>query len=208
MSSASLFNGLKNFIAKNYSGEAGRMLVHTGAIGWTLSSIAQIIAIVINDKIPKEQKMFLVPQEAADAAVNILSFYCITQSCNSLSKLLVNTGKWLPKTVRQFLNNNSLSDKVGKVGFNILKDANLPADLASTFKKYRTIVDVGATTMGTVLSCNVVTPVLRNYFAAERQKSAIKKLNESKMNKPPVNYFPTPTMSDFQSRLNRGSLKI
>lgn len=208
MSSSSLFNSVKNSIAKYYSGNAGKMLVHTGAIGWTLSSVAQILAIVINDKIPKEQKMFLVPQEAADAAVNILSFYCITQSCNSLAKLLTSTGKWVPKAVKEFLVNNNLASKIGKVDFNVLKDANLPADMAKSFKNFSTIVDVGATTAGSVLSCNIVTPVLRNYFAAERQKSAIDKLNESKMNKPEVNYFPRPSMVDFQSRINSGSLKI
>ena len=75
MSSASLFKGVNDYIARHYGENPGKMLIHTGVIGWVLSSAAQVAAIVINDKIPKEQKMFLVPQEMSDAAVNIASFY-------------------------------------------------------------------------------------------------------------------------------------
>ena len=60
-------------IASKYSDDIGKMLVHTGVIGWILSSAAQVTAIVINDKLSKEQKMYMVPQELADAAVNIVS---------------------------------------------------------------------------------------------------------------------------------------
>ena len=77
----SLFMKAKDYIAGRYGDDIGKMLVHTGVIGWILSSAAQVVAIVINDKIPKEQKMFLIPQEIADAGVNIASFYLITQVC-------------------------------------------------------------------------------------------------------------------------------
>ena len=80
MSKSSLFNGFKTLVAKHYGSNTGKMLIHTGVIGWILSSAAQVAAIVINDKIPKEQKMYLIPQEIADAAVNIVSFYAITQT--------------------------------------------------------------------------------------------------------------------------------
>lgn len=43
-------------IASKYSDDIGKMLVHTGVIGWILSSAAQVTAIVINDKLSKEQK--------------------------------------------------------------------------------------------------------------------------------------------------------
>ena len=39
---------------KTYSGSLGKMLIHTGVIGWALSSAAQILAIVINDNITSQ----------------------------------------------------------------------------------------------------------------------------------------------------------
>ena len=78
MSLGSLFNKFKTVVAQKYGKDPGKMLIHTGVIGWVFSSLAQVAAIVINDKIPKEQKMFLIPQEIADAGVNIASFYLIT----------------------------------------------------------------------------------------------------------------------------------
>ena len=76
-----------NYIAKTYGNDPGKMLVHTGVIGWALSSMAQVFAIVLNDKIPKKQKLFLIPQEIADACVNIMSFYVISQSCKAIALL-------------------------------------------------------------------------------------------------------------------------
>lgn len=177
MSSSSLFMRLKDSIARNYGENMGKMLIHTGVIGWVLSSAAQVAAIVINDKIPKEQKMFLIPQEIADAGVNIASFYLITQSFKSLTSKLVSTGKWLPKSVRTFLENSNVAAKVGKKGFNVLKDGNLPVDIEKQYKKFEAGMDFIGTTLGSIISCNIVTPIIRNEIAAKRQKSGIAKMN-------------------------------
>ena len=74
---ANLFSNFKNMMYKNYGENPGTMLVHTGVLGWILSAMAQVSAVVFNDKISKEQKSFLIPQEIADAAINIISFYVI-----------------------------------------------------------------------------------------------------------------------------------
>ncbi len=60
--------------------DASKMLIWTGVAGWTLSSLAQVGAVLFNNKISNEKKSFLVPQEMADAAVNIGSFFLITQA--------------------------------------------------------------------------------------------------------------------------------
>ncbi|MBD5401902.1 hypothetical protein HDR58_03745 [bacterium] len=218
MSLSSMFNNFKNCVARNYGEHPGKMLIHTGIIGWVLSSAAQVAAIVINDKIPKEQKMYLIPQEIADAGVNIASFYLITQSFKSLASKLVSTGKWLPKTVRTFLDNNGYSNNVGKVAFDVLDDAKLPADLASSYKGFSDGIDVLATTAGSILSCNIVTPILRNQIAARRQQTGIAKLNANKSSDSSESEKPqivkpqglrAPSMTDFQHRLySSPNLKI
>ena len=72
------FNRILDWVAKNFRKDASKMIIATGVAGWTLSSLAQISAIVFNPKISNDKKSFLVPQEFADAAANIGSFFLIT----------------------------------------------------------------------------------------------------------------------------------
>ena len=37
-----------DYVASRYGEDVGKMLVHTGVIGWILSSAAQVTAILIN----------------------------------------------------------------------------------------------------------------------------------------------------------------
>ena len=170
---------------KKYSGDMGKMLVHTGVIGWILSSAAQIMAIVTNDKIKKEQKMFLVPQETWDAIINIVSFYFVTRSLCAIGKKLGVTGKWLPAVVKTALEKKNLGAQIGKAGFKVaehLKD--VAPEIESTYKWFSQGLEVGATTLGAILSCNVITPVIRNCVASKRQKTNIAKMSspENKCN--------------------------
>lgn len=215
----SLFMKAKDYIAGRYGDDIGKMLVHTGVIGWILSSAAQVVAIVINDKIPKEQKMFLIPQEIADAGVNIASFYLITQSFKSVASKLLTTAKWAPKVVKDFLSKNKLADKIGKTDFNLFKDVKMPPDVLDKATDFRDGVDVVATTAGSILSCNIVTPLLRNEIAAHRQKTLIGKMNgtDKKQESAVVGQKPVfekniTRMNDFQSlaynKFSGSSLKI
>ena len=58
-SPSKMWNGFKSYIYKNYGENPGSMLVHTGVLGWILSSMAQVYAVAFNNKISKEQKVFL-----------------------------------------------------------------------------------------------------------------------------------------------------
>ena len=193
-----------DYVASRYGEDVGKMLVHTGVIGWILSSAAQVTAILINEKIPKEQKMYMVPQELADAAVNIVSFYAVT------------TGKLLPKTISSVLKNSSVAEKIGKKGFDVAKHGHLPTELLNEYGKFYSGIDILGTTLGSVISCNLLTPVIRNEIAASRQKKGIAKINSKSDNQPanikyPNNkdlYLKRPTMQTFQSVLNSGSLKV
>ena len=165
---------------KIYSKDTGKMLIHTGVIGWILSSAAQISAIVFNDKIPKEQKMFLIPQEFMDACINIVSFYLVTQSFSSIAKKLCKTGKWLPAGVKKYiLNHPELTKELGKlgsIGFDMSK-VKLPYKQSRSFKLFSNGLDVVGTTLGSIISCNIITPIGRNIYASYRQKDNIAKMN-------------------------------
>lgn len=207
MSPAALgkFTQVKDMIAKLYGKDPAKMLIHTGVIGWILSSAAQVVAIAINDKIPKEQKMFLIPQEISDAGVNIVSFYLVTQGFKSVASKLVKSGKWLPKNVHDFLVGKNFANKLGKADFRIGKNVKLPDDIEKSYTSFKKGIDVIATTIGSILSCNIITPIVRNEIAANRQKSLVNKMNTSNKQNPldTNNNFPKlknySCMKDFQT---------
>lgn len=159
-----------------YNKDDGKMLIHTGTIGWILSSAAQIFGIIMNDKIPKEQKMFLIPQEFSDAVFNILSFYLITNTFTGIIDKLIDTGKWIPKKLKTFLIKQNYGEQIGKFDFDITK-ISLPSSQKKGFYFFKIGMGVLAMTIGSVISCNIITPLFRNKYAAKRQQTNIAKLN-------------------------------
>ena len=154
---------INNWIAEQYGDKPANMLIHTGIIGWALSSLAQTAAILTNEKIPTEQKMYLIPQELSDAGVNIASFY-------------------------------------------VMENGNLTPELADSFKSFKTGMDVIATTVGSILSCNIITPIIRNEIATHNQRYSISKY---KKNTPELNYLAKPTLQSFQAQSYRNpDLKV
>ncbi len=202
-----------DYVYKIYHKDAGKMLIHTGTISWILSSAAQIFGIMINDKIPKEQKMFLIPQEFADAVFNILSFYIVTCSFTGVAAKMVNTGKWLPSNVKNYLIKNGFKDKIGKFGFNILKDAKLTGRAKRSFELYKNGIGVLAFTAGSILSCNVITPLSRNKYASARQQQNLASLNNPNpaLQNPQTHREKAKAVIHhkyMQAFMNRGDLKI
>lgn len=180
MLNSNIFQKSLEWIYQNFKKDTSKMLIFTGTAGWALSSIAQIIAVVANPKISPEKKSFLIPQEFMDAVVNIGAFFGITMFAKKTAARLCSTGKFAPKAVREYLNKNMTlyKDKIGKMGFDldeVLKgDKKFPADSYYSYKNY-------VTTLGTVgasiLSCNIVTPLIRNATASRVQKSYIERKN-------------------------------
>ena len=175
MNSSPLQKGLE-WIYTNFKKNTAKMLIWTGVAGWALSSLAQIGAVMFNPKISKEQKSFLVPQEFMDAVVNIGSFFLVTQAAKKMIAKMASTGKVAPAKVRQYLNKHKdlYADKVGKIDFDLdevlKKSADFPKDSYYTYKNFITTVGtVGAS----VLSSNIITPVVRNYMASDVQKNLL-----------------------------------
>ena len=184
------------------AGKPSTMLLITGILGWALSSVAQVTAIEINKKIPKEQKKFLVPQELCDAAVNITAFALCTRYAGKIGDKLVSSGKFITPKIEKFLENTvgkdgkKLVDSLGKEVVNkdgkkelfsigdIPQISNPKTDVEKDISNhYYSIADgVSFTTsvLGSVLAGNVITPVCRNKLAAHYQHNAINKNNPTK----------------------------
>lgn len=176
-----------NYIYNKFSANPAKMLIYTGVLGWFLSSLAQVGAIAVNNKIPKEQKMFLIPQEIGDGAVNVLSFLIVTSAIKSYASKLVSSGKLATPKIREFLTQHGMNIKTKKgwkipknfdySKFNIEEMPNY-SDIKPEYKAFKNGVDVVGMTVGSILSCNIITPVLRNKYAADRQQKALAKMNK------------------------------
>ena len=75
---ANPFKSILNWVAKHFQDDPAKMLIWTGVAGWSISSAAQIFAIIANPKIDNEKKGFLIPQEMYDAVTNISLYFLIT----------------------------------------------------------------------------------------------------------------------------------
>ena len=215
MSKSNIFKTFINHVYNNFGPNPAKMLIYTGVLGWFLSSAAQVGAIIYNKDIPKEAKWFLVPQEIGDGAVNVLSFLALTTGIKALASSLVSTGKWATPAIRKFLNSQkhklTTKNAIGRVTFNIEQMPNF-SEIAHEYKPFKAGIDVAAMTIGSILSCNIVTPLLRNRIAAKRQMKLIKQRDEfSKL--PDVRAPRGISMAEYQymssSKFSpRGSLKI
>lgn len=252
-SSINVFEKLKTSMFKTYSHDAGKMLLHTGTIGWILSAAAQIFGIVNNDKVSKEQKKFLIPQEMADAAVNILAFYMVTNSIQNIAKKLASSGKLITPAIKEFCIKNGIkfekikgeeTPNIGKMIIDEVKDFEstlkvnekeiLQIDSLKTDKlkkeinKFNEFYDktyepfegglkVIGNLLGAIISCNIITPILRNKFAAAKQKQSIAQDKMQAQNDSLSPYTPVVPMQnrfgidDYRSKVmnvSSGSMKV
>jgi len=209
-----LFDKIKTSLFKSYSNDAGKMLLHTGALAWATSAVAQIVGIINNDKISKEQKKFLVPQEMADAFVNILSFYIVTDSIQNFTKKLASSGKIITPAIKKFCFDHGIKferikgEDTPNIGSAILnkvkeykslktlnineKDKTLSLELPEEklnlidgeidklndfydkkYSPFESGLKIVGNIAGAVISSNIITPIIRNKFAANKQKQDI-----------------------------------
>lgn len=190
--------------------DPGKMLVYTGVIGWLLSSAAQLFAIAINDKISRRQKMFMLPQECADAVTNILSFFLVTRTLTFAAKKMVQTGKWIQKPIKDVLIKNGHEAQIGKKEFNVMSNLPDDVDIKNDQLKWENGIDLAAATVGGVLSCNIITPFVRNIYASKRQKKMIANIENKRRNQAILTataFYKRPSITDFMSS-GGSSLKI
>lgn len=174
----------KTYIYDKFGPNPGGMLVVTGLIGWVLSSAAQVFAIAVNDKLSKKDKLFLIPQEIADGTVNAMAFLTLSAGIKNIGKKLSTTAKIRSKELTTLLERdghilkNPAERVKGKVyagdwGFNVTKLANYDSELKDVYKPLNNGVEVLSGLAGSILSCNLVTPLFRNSYASRKQKELI-----------------------------------
>ena len=97
----------------------------------------------------------------------------------SFGAKLVTSGKLRTATIGKFLAKKNLKDKIGKLDFDISKADDF-SEIADHYKGFKNGVDIVTSTVGSVISCNILTPVLRNKYAAMRQKQTLAQMEQNR----------------------------
>lgn len=185
------WNVIKAAIYKHYGENPGTMLVHTATLGWILSSAAQLSAVIFNDKISPEQKMFLIPQEIGDAAVNIFSFYTLTSGVKYIGKKLTQTAKIRTPELTKILKERGLileqgekrvpgKTYAGDWDFNVTRLDDYKETISPVYKPFNNGAEVVTGLLGSIVSSNVLTPMARNVYAAKKQQDMLARVEEIK----------------------------
>lgn len=201
----------KNRIFKKYSKDVGRLITNATVFSMASACIAQMLAVVFNKDIAKEQKKYLVPQELADGAINILLSYILIGTVSTISKKFVSTGKWATPAIKKCVEKHALPDEVqmGKISTNLedvfeTKSKEVQEEFDVCYGNFKNGISMGATTLASIAACNFIAPFGRNEFASWQQKRLLKE-DVKKENKTQI-YQNNKSYSLTQA--NRGLLKI
>ncbi len=173
--------GLKQWFWKRTSKDPSGMLMHTGALGWAASSAAQITGIALNEKIDTNKKKFLIPQEFADATGNIALYYLITLSTKKFVENLFESGKLRIKNVMDRIESEAKEKGVTDLGEIFGKKTPVADHLSklikakSNYLAHKNGASIVATLIASVISCNVLTPYIRNRYGAFYQEKSKEK---------------------------------
>ena len=204
MNPKNLLSQFTQYMYNHYSKDGGKLLVHLGAASWACGAVAQIAMLLGDKSIDKDQKKFLLPQEGADALVNVGMYYSICEIIKRFGDRMVEKGKFLTDDVANALlkmkpssmpalkmnewtklfSANELKSNLT----NLLANADSLDLLKNVSKSEKTKIldaakialekleahknNVGIVTAitGSILACNVITPIVRNAIASKIQK--------------------------------------
>lgn len=211
MSKTSAFKKVLDFIADQSTFNTANILILLSAGGWLASSIAQVAGIYLNKHYTKEEKSFMIPQELADAFVNIGAFLLVTKSLKSLTSKMVETGKLTPKSIQKFLGDKGLLSERGKFDFNVTEVEGFQ-EYRPVYNTFKTVAESTAAIVGGILSSNIITPVLRNKIGAKRKDSMMKTLNAGRTYteqpvSPEVNNNQSHTFDEFQNGVRTSTVR-
>ena len=173
-----LWDNAKIYLFKKFGTHLGKMVVVATVMAMASSSVAQALAIAYNKKISDDKKKFLIPQELIDGAVNIATSVLIIGAIGKYAGKLVETGKWSTQDIKKLVKQlpEGVKCKIGDYETDLdtifwqhatpeLQDKFYPA-----YYLFKGGMEIIATTIGSIIACNIVSPVIRNNLAAEFQK--------------------------------------
>lgn len=195
------FNSVKLWFWQKVCKKPGDMLMHTGAIGWGASSLAQVVGMSFNDKIDSNKKRFLIPQEIVDAIANIALYYGVTSVISGSVEAAFENGliriKSVMDKIRDDMKSNGIrsefiedTKKLTGKEFKIedifgsklgpVEDFLKNRKTRQAYLQHKNGAAILATLISSVISCNILAPYCRNFFASyfmDKSKEHTQKLN-------------------------------
>ena len=199
-----LLSDFTQYMYNHYSKDGGKLLVHLGAASWAFGAIAQIGMLLGDKSIDKDQKKFLLPQEAADAVVNVGMYYSVCELIKRFGDSIVEKGRFLTDdVVKEILKmkpasmsklklqewnklftqaelKSNLTELLANVkNLNVFKKAtetekttviNVAKSALEKLEAHKNNVGIVSAIVGSILACNVITPIVRNEIASRIQK--------------------------------------
>ena len=169
---ASLIKTFTKFCEQGVSDRAN-FLKNTAVIAWALSSLAQTCAIFFNDKMPKKEKRFLIPQEIFDGLINATLFWFITSKAANFGKMLVLKKQVLPKSLTKLLDNfKPAGNDIGAMKDSFIGHIRKVGTRTDVKTAQNAIEGMGVAVgiIGAIISNNIITPILRNKLAGMWQQ--------------------------------------
>ncbi len=189
-----LAQSFSNFIYKYFENGSGKMILYTTMIAMGSSTVAQTLAILLNNKYSVSQKAFMVPQELTEGIMAICSLFIISKPLQHFSNKLTKSGKLITKDLKLYLEKHNLSQNCGKYDFDIEKSINdiikniqdnhknlnisdarseqiinSHKEILQKFYVHSDISSAIATTAGSVLTTAYISPFIRNLSASHYQ---------------------------------------
>lgn len=152
----------------------------TCVTGLILSCLAQTCAIIFNPKIEKKEKNFLIPQELADGVLNSGLFWFFTSNASDIAKKLVLTKKIMPTGLENIFKNFQQKGKnIQEMEKSFLNFLEKSGDI-NAMKAGKTLLGGAGLIgmfLGSIISVNIITPLIRNKIASKIQQTRMNKLN-------------------------------
>lgn len=209
MNNTPLMKKAVNFVYEKFTKNVGSFLLWVGITGWIISCVNQTIAILINDKIPTKQKKFLIPQEISDGIINTILFAAFTRSFTKVGEKMVQSGRLATKELRDIYKTKlhegktiesliktemeSINKNSGKAlnisELPVMNDKSVSGFNQEHNKKYFNFADGVSfvfSTIGSIISCDFVTPFVRNKIASARQKQYLLSQQNTENKQQPV----------------------
>lgn len=168
-------NKLSIFAHKNPS----QFLKVTAATSFTIGSLAFIGGLLINNKIPKKEKNFMIAQEGAEGVLNLGVFLVAASAFEKAGRALIQKGIFRPDIIIDGakLPFNKVQQAV-KIYFK--RPTLLPDKVFGPLSKAVKATEVLSSLVGTILAFNILVPIFRNKIAVYVDKKKNAKLNIDK----------------------------
>jgi len=159
-------------IHKAYAGDFSKVLLHTGVATYGLSSAGQVFAIVKNNTTDEHEKRYMIHQEIAEGAMNIVLFYTVCKFIKDKTEKMLQEGEITTKSIRELMekkgvkkveNIDDFIESCLKTAENNKKKSVFNA--REELKMFKPCVRNVAACVAGVLASVIIAPLFRNVVA-------------------------------------------